>query len=253
MHEPAASSRSRRCWRPARHDACGRPGVMRGKRRRRTRRRSTRAESRAVPAAWSCRTWTAPTASPVLCRDASLAEDLSRTHSCGLFRGFQGFRGGDPRAWLFAIVRRATPLAQRRSEPHEDAERALEKRPPMRRPRKSYLVQQAEAQIGARRHRGLRSPSRDLVLRELEELSYRENRRRHRRADRHGDVAAGAGREMLLAALPRRSSGHGPLAPTRKPCARPAGRRTARPTPRPASPTLKTCPACAQASRVCRR
>src|SRR5438045_6468212 len=40
-----------------------------------------------------------------LCRDASLAEDLVQDAFLRAFRGFAGFRGGDPKAWLFAIVR----------------------------------------------------------------------------------------------------------------------------------------------------
>src|SRR6185437_5418604 len=40
-----------------------------------------------------------------LCRDASLAEDLVQDAFLRAFKGFAGYRGGDPRAWLFAIVR----------------------------------------------------------------------------------------------------------------------------------------------------
>jgi len=40
-----------------------------------------------------------------LSRDASLAEDLVQDAFLRAFKGFAGFRGGDPKAWLFAIVR----------------------------------------------------------------------------------------------------------------------------------------------------
>jgi DNA-directed RNA polymerase specialized sigma24 family protein len=40
-----------------------------------------------------------------LCHDASVAEDLVQDAYLRAFRGFSGYRGGDAKAWLFAIVR----------------------------------------------------------------------------------------------------------------------------------------------------
>ena len=41
----------------------------------------------------------------VLSRDADVAEDIVQEAFLQAYRGFQGYEGGDPRAWIFAIVR----------------------------------------------------------------------------------------------------------------------------------------------------
>jgi RNA polymerase sigma-70 factor (ECF subfamily) len=111
-----------------------------------------------------------------LCRDASLAEDLAQDAFLRAFRGFRGFRGGDPRAWLFAIVRSShMTWAQRRSEPHEDPEWDLEETPSEVPSPEAALVRQGEAETLRGAIQVLPEPFREtLVLRELEELSYRE-------------------------------------------------------------------------------
>ena len=40
-----------------------------------------------------------------LCRDPVLAEDLTQEAFLRACRAFRGYRGGEPRAWLFAILR----------------------------------------------------------------------------------------------------------------------------------------------------
>jgi RNA polymerase sigma-70 factor (ECF subfamily) len=108
-----------------------------------------------------------------LTRDPAQAEDVVQEAFLKAFRGFGGFRGGDPRAWLFAIVR-TTFLSSVRGRPDlaaqlpedlasddESAEAALVRR---------GEVAGVRAAIEA-----LPEPFREtLVLRELEELSYRE-------------------------------------------------------------------------------
>jgi RNA polymerase sigma-70 factor (ECF subfamily) len=139
-----------------------------------------------------------------LCRDAGAAEDLAQDAFLRAFRGFRGFRGGEPRAWLFAIVRSSyATWAQRRDESHPDPEAALEAAASEDPSPEATLVQQGEAETLRAAVMALPEPFREtLVLREFEELSYRE-------------IASVTGvptgtvmsrlaraRQMLLAALP---------------------------------------------------
>jgi len=139
-----------------------------------------------------------------LCRDASAADDLVQDAFLRAFRGFRGFRGGEPRAWLFAIVRSSyATWAQRRDDTHPDPEAALEGTPSEDLSPEATLVQQGEADTLRAAVMALPEPFREtLVLREFEELSYRE-------------IASVTGvptgtvmsrlaraRQMLLAALP---------------------------------------------------
>jgi RNA polymerase sigma-70 factor (ECF subfamily) len=112
-----------------------------------------------------------------LCRDASLAEDLVQDAFLRAFKGFSGYRGGDPKAWLFAIVR-SSHLTWARSrgahlqavpEDFEDTAAAEQDTP------EEALLRQGEVDIVRGAIESLPEPFREtLVLRELEEMSYRE-------------------------------------------------------------------------------
>jgi RNA polymerase sigma factor (sigma-70 family) len=109
-----------------------------------------------------------------LTRDASQAEDIVQEAFLKAFRGFSGFRGGDPRAWLFAIVR-TTFLSAARSraawaEPATAEAIASEDDTP-----EGALLRQGEVAMVRGAIEALPEPFREtLVLRELEELSYRQ-------------------------------------------------------------------------------
>jgi len=109
-----------------------------------------------------------------LTRDATQAEDIVQEAFLKALRGFVGFRGGEPRAWLFAIVR-TTFLDAVRARPawgDPDAAEAIASEDDT--PEDAVLRQGETATV-----RGaievLPEPFREtLVLRELEELSYRQ-------------------------------------------------------------------------------
>jgi len=60
-----------------------------------------------------------------LSRDADVAEDIVQEAFLQAYRGFQGYRGGDPSAWVFAIVRNCHRnwLKQRRRKMRLEVER----------------------------------------------------------------------------------------------------------------------------------
>lgn len=116
-----------------------------------------------------------------LTRNGAAAEDVVQDAFLRAFRGFDGWRGDNPRAWLLAIVRncfldtvagRRDPL--RGAEPVEaiddcailvSEEEQLEVR----------AARQSDAAMLRRTIENLPEPFREtLVLRELEEFSYKE-------------------------------------------------------------------------------
>ena len=107
-----------------------------------------------------------------LCRDAVMAEDVVQEAFLKAYRGFGGFRGEDARAWLYAIVRNcvfstARPAAVADIAEHElvDADDTPEE----------AVVRRSEIETVRAAIAALPEPFREtLVLRELEELSYRE-------------------------------------------------------------------------------
>jgi RNA polymerase sigma-70 factor (ECF subfamily) len=111
-----------------------------------------------------------------LCRDASLAEDLTQDAFLRAFRGFAGFRGGDPRAWLFAIVRSShLTWARSRGAGLAAVPDDFEQTPAEADTPEEALVRQGEVETVRSAIEALPEPFREtLVLRELEELSYRE-------------------------------------------------------------------------------
>jgi RNA polymerase sigma factor (sigma-70 family) len=109
-----------------------------------------------------------------LTRDAGQAEDIVQDAFLKALRGFAGFRGGDPRAWLFAIVR-TTFLDAVRARPAWAEPEAAEAMPSEDDTPEAALVRQGEVATVRGAIEALPEPFREtLVLRELEELSYRQ-------------------------------------------------------------------------------
>lgn len=118
-----------------------------------------------------------------LCRDADTAEDIVQEAFLRAFRGFADYRGGSARAWLLTIVRnchRSWWQARQRSVRTEplDAGEGEEERTDLPHDEvspESALLQQAEAGEIREVLDGLPETFREvLVLREMEDLSYRE-------------------------------------------------------------------------------
>jgi RNA polymerase sigma factor (sigma-70 family) len=114
-----------------------------------------------------------------LCRDATAAEDLVQDAYLKAFRSFSGYRGGDPKAWLFAIVRTTFLSSARRRQVWDatirqaipDAEEAVSEAATP----EEELVRSADLAGLRQAVDGLPDPFREtLVLRELQEMSYRE-------------------------------------------------------------------------------
>jgi RNA polymerase sigma factor (sigma-70 family) len=121
-----------------------------------------------------------------LSRDADAAQDIVQEAFLRAYRGFDGYQGGDARAWIFAIVRNCYHnwlLDRRRKAVHEVdvhgkddlEENAIDNVPSDEDNPETSLLRRAQS--GAVRHvlNKLPRPLREiLVLRELEGLSYRQ-------------------------------------------------------------------------------
>jgi len=109
-----------------------------------------------------------------LTRDPTQAEDIVQDAFLKAFRGFAGFRGGDPRAWLFAIVRTTFLSSVRGRTTWADPE-LIEEVPSEDDTPEAALLREGEVASVRGAIEALPEPFREtLVLREMEELSYRQ-------------------------------------------------------------------------------
>jgi RNA polymerase sigma factor (sigma-70 family) len=120
-----------------------------------------------------------------LSRDADVAEDIVQEAFLQAYRGFQGYQGGDPRAWIFAIVRNCHRnwLKRRRRKMRLEVESTSSSLPdedPVENVASDAdtpemtLLRQAESMAVQLVLSNMPRPMREvLVLRELEGLSYR--------------------------------------------------------------------------------
>jgi RNA polymerase sigma-70 factor (ECF subfamily) len=109
-----------------------------------------------------------------LTRDGPQAEDIVQEAFLKAYRGFAGFRGGDPRAWLFAIVRNEF-LSTVRGRPAWAEPEAAEALPSEDDTPEAALLRSGDVATVRGAIEALPEPFREtLVLRELEELSYRQ-------------------------------------------------------------------------------
>ncbi|HEY2482643.1 MAG TPA: sigma-70 family RNA polymerase sigma factor, partial [Caulobacteraceae bacterium] len=115
-----------------------------------------------------------------LSRDATVAEDLVQDAYLRVYQSFSGYRGGDAKAWLLAIVRscfltwvRAQRAWGEVTTP-EAVETAARQAQPTDTP-EDALVRAAEVADVRAAVEALPDPFREtLVLRELQEMSYRD-------------------------------------------------------------------------------
>jgi RNA polymerase sigma factor (sigma-70 family) len=114
-----------------------------------------------------------------LTRDPSLSEDVVQDAVLRAFRAFSHFRGGSPRAWLFAIVRNCCRTAQPGkggrvslvTEPDTD----LTEHPDPAPDPEQEVIRQSEIAGVRAAIEAIPEPFREVVvLRDLEDLSYAE-------------------------------------------------------------------------------
>ena len=106
-----------------------------------------------------------------LTRDASAAEDVVQEAYLRAFRSFATWRGEAPKAWLLAIVRNCFLSSIGATRPTEE----LTDEPVDGESPESLLAEKSEAALVRATVEQLPEPFREtLVLRELEEMSYKE-------------------------------------------------------------------------------
>ena len=112
-----------------------------------------------------------------IARDAVAADDIVQESYLRAFRSFDSYRGGDARSWLLAIVRNCSyDFSKARQVRADDAEADPDQLPdlaqdgPEDSATRNSEIQRVRTVIGR-----LPEPfQHTLILRELEELSYRE-------------------------------------------------------------------------------
>lgn len=111
-----------------------------------------------------------------LARDPTAAEDIVQEAFLRAFRGFHTYSGGSAKAWLFAIVRNAFLDWAKANPRHETADDDVEAAAGADHDHpEALLIARREAQAVRETVSQLPEPFREtLVLRELEELSYKE-------------------------------------------------------------------------------
>jgi RNA polymerase sigma factor (sigma-70 family) len=112
-----------------------------------------------------------------LSRDATAADDIVQEAFLRAWRGFSNYRGGDPKAWLLAIVRNCaftwhTAARGARTDGAIDVESLDD---PLHETPEQAASRESDATALQALLERLPDPYREtLVLRELEELSYKE-------------------------------------------------------------------------------
>ncbi|HYZ63681.1 MAG TPA: sigma-70 family RNA polymerase sigma factor [Acetobacteraceae bacterium] len=110
-----------------------------------------------------------------LVRDPSLAQDVVQDATLRGLTGFRGFRGGDGRAWLLRIVRNvAYDMLASRAAPAGDETEAADVPDPADTPEAALLRRESLDQLAGALAALPLELRECLVLRELEELSYKE-------------------------------------------------------------------------------
>jgi RNA polymerase sigma factor (sigma-70 family) len=113
-----------------------------------------------------------------LCRDDHAAEDIVHEAYVRALRGYGGFRGEDIRPWLFAIVRNCfldSIKAGRDTIALDDAPAATSEKDADHETPETILARKRDAERLRDTIESLPEPFREaIVLRELEELSYKE-------------------------------------------------------------------------------
>ena len=112
-----------------------------------------------------------------LSRDPAAADDIVQESFLRAFRAFDGFRGGDAKSWLLAIVRNCSFDWAKSNPPGADCSAAVLDELPdaVQDTPESALMRNSEVEQVRALIERLPEPFREtLILRELEDLSYKQ-------------------------------------------------------------------------------